>query len=119
MGYTITEDSEAAYLESQADYSDEIAEEELERWLYAATRRYDDAKRAKTGTTIRCPTCGRLHVKTTYNKIFCSNQKTVKRGPLSCKDAYWNRVDEDKRSYRPHEGKRSYRPHKEIRAIMM
>ncbi len=52
--------------------------------------RYDEARAALVGTTVKCPVCGTAFVKTTYHKVFCSNQKTVKRG--SCKDKYNNMV---------------------------
>lgn len=52
--------------------------------------RYDEARAASVGATVTCPVCGTSFVKTTYHKVFCSNQKTVKRG--SCKDKYNNMV---------------------------
>lgn len=52
--------------------------------------RYDAARAASVGATVQCPVCGTAFVKTTYHKVFCSNQKTVKRG--SCKDKYNNMV---------------------------
>lgn len=53
---------------------------------------YTIAREAKVGTMIKCPNCKTLHKKTTYHKVFCSNQKT-KPGRRSCKDRYWNTVD--------------------------
>lgn len=58
-------------------------------------KRYDAAKRAKTGDKIVCPWCGKTHAKTTYHKVFCSNQKT--KGRRNCKDMFWNNVDPEKR----------------------
>jgi hypothetical protein len=57
--------------------------------------RYNEAKKAKVGDEITCPTCGKKHIKTTYHKIFCSNYKA--RGRHNCKDNFWNRVDPEKR----------------------
>ena len=37
-------------------------------------------------------------VKEIYNKIFCSNQRNHK-GSSSCKDIYWNIIDERKRQF--------------------
>lgn len=54
--------------------------------------RYDIAKAAQTGSNINCPVCNKVHVKTTYHKVFCSNQKTRKGG--NCKDHYWNVADD-------------------------
>lgn len=54
---------------------------------------YDAAKSAKVGSTIVCPWCEKQHEKTTYHKVFCSSQKTVKRGKMSCKDLFWNRAN--------------------------
>lgn len=60
--------------------------------------RYSAAKKAETRATISCPCCGKLIIKKTYNKIFCSNGRTKKGG--NCKDNFWNVVDERKASYR-------------------
>lgn len=57
---------------------------------------YADARRAQTGATIRCPTCRRLHVKTTYHKVFCSNGRTKGKGKRNCKDGYWNFADRER-----------------------
>ena len=56
------------------------------------TTAYEIARKAKTGSTIKCPSCGKSVVKTSYHKVFCSNQKTH-RGRSSCKDKYWNTVN--------------------------
>lgn len=58
---------------------------------------YTSAKSSPVGSTVHCPTCGVAHIKTTYQKVFCSNGKTKRGG--NCKDVYWNSVD-DKRSER-------------------
>lgn len=92
MGYTTTDDSEAAYLESQSDdgAEEDAIQESLDLWERKARLLYITARKAKVGDTIQCPSCKRSIVKTAYNKTFCSNQKTAKRGTLSCKDRYWN-----------------------------
>lgn len=92
MGYTTTDDSEAAYLESQSDdgAEEDAIENSLDRWEKRARFLYIVARKALVGSTIECPSCKSSFVKTAYNKTFCSNQKTVKRGALSCKDRYWN-----------------------------
>lgn len=51
---------------------------------------YEKAKLAEVGTKISCPNCGKIVVKTTYHKTFCSNSKT--HGKRNCKDRYHNRV---------------------------
>lgn len=58
-------------------------------------RLYRAAQQTKTGEDIKCPACGTSHKKTTYNKVFCSNNKTAFN---SCKDKYWNTVDPNKRN---------------------
>lgn len=50
---------------------------------------YDANRAAKVGSKLSCPVCGASFLKTTYHKVFCSNQKTH-RGKSSCKDQYWN-----------------------------
>ena len=57
---------------------------------------YNAAKKAKTGEDILCPNCNTLHNKATYHKVFCSNAKT--RASRNCKDAFWNKVDPEKRN---------------------
>ncbi len=47
---------------------------------------------AKVGETIACPSCGTMHVKKSYQSVFCKS----KSGTV-CKDNYWNNVDPDKR----------------------
>lgn len=53
-----------------------------------ATRIKDLNRAAKIGTTIKCPTCGRLFVKKSYQQVFCRN-----KGRNNCKDRYWNISD--------------------------
>jgi len=50
---------------------------------------YDANRAAKIGSKLSCPVCRASFLKTTYHKVFCSNQKT-QRGSSSCKDQYWN-----------------------------
>lgn len=57
--------------------------------------RYNVAKDAAVGSEIICPGCGCKHIKSTYNKTFCSNQKS--KGNKNCKDKFWNTVDPEKR----------------------
>jgi len=56
---------------------------------------YNRAKLAKVGEIIGCPSCGKKHKKTTYNKVFCSNART--RSRRNCKDMFWNKIDPEKR----------------------
>lgn len=82
--------TEADALDDQSDYgaADDFAEDEA-RKMHAA---YEHAKHTKTGCTMTCPGCGKRIVKTTYNKVFCSNGRTVK-GRSSCKDYFWNVIN--------------------------
>ena len=56
---------------------------------------------AKVGSTISCPVCSTKFTKTTYNKIFCnsvsgkknSKGKYKNKGYSSCKDTFWNIVE--------------------------
>lgn len=52
--------------------------------------RYNQAKESKVGDHIVCPSCGNVHLKTTYQKVFCNS--------TLCKDHYWNNVQENKRN---------------------
>jgi len=92
-----------------ADYYDSRYEEELDdsderlaERVALMKQRYLAAKGASVGSTVVCPTCGRSHTKTTYHKVFCSNQKRKTRKvkgeqKTSCKDQYWNTVDDTRR----------------------
>jgi hypothetical protein len=57
--------------------------------------RYKVANESSTGSVHKCPSCGVSVVKSTYNKIFCSNGRT--KGKSNCKDWFWNIVDPNKR----------------------
>ena len=48
---------------------------------------------AKIGQDIKCPSCNTIHVKKSYNSVFCKCQKGTR-----CKDNYWNNVDPSKRN---------------------
>jgi hypothetical protein len=72
---------------------------EMQQREIALNVRYDNARRAKVGSTIICPVCEQKHTKTTYNKIFCSNGRTKGKGQSNCKDSYWNAVDERKKTW--------------------
>lgn len=97
--------SEAEYLESQGDYgaAEHCREHDRARKLRQMQTDYDDAKRAETGATIRCPGCRRLFVKKTYNKVFCNNQRTTGKGINSCKDYYWNTMNPRGMAMRAHD----------------
>jgi hypothetical protein len=68
----------------------EASRQSLKQLLKA---RYEVARNAKVHTMIRCPVCDQEHYKTTYHKVFCHNQKTMKKRKSSCKDKYWNIVE--------------------------
>lgn len=87
--------TEAEALEDQSDHGaqDDFDAQEAEENYHRMRTLYDSAKVAKTGAKIRCPGCGKAVIKTTYNKVFCSNQRTTARGVNSCKDFYWNTVN--------------------------
>lgn len=96
--------SESEYLQSQSDWGaeDDFRAEQAEnfaRSMPANIKRMKDlyqvAKQAKTGSTIVCPTCGKKHTKTTYQKVFCSNG--TKNKAHNCKDQYWNFTDDSRR----------------------
>ena len=54
---------------------------------------YDLTKTIQIGNTFVCPSCGTSEIKKYYNQSFCkSKEKTT------CKDYYWNNVDEKKRN---------------------
>lgn len=78
--------------EFDAEEREQAVEDDRSRMLAL----YKDAQRAQVGATIRCPTCQRLHVKTTYHKAFCSNGRTKGKGKKNCKDGYWNFVDRER-----------------------
>lgn len=67
---------------------------------------YNEAEKAVTGSDIKCPGCGAIIVKTTYQKKFCG---TV------CKDKYWNKVKPNPAShYRKYNvGEKSHEAFKE------
>lgn len=74
-----------------ADFEREWNREERERRVALMPSLYHKAKRAKVGSNIECPVCGRVFCKKSYQQAFCSN-----KGPGNCKDVYWNTVDEDR-----------------------
>lgn len=82
--------SEAEHLDSQGDggAADDFHESECQEMYSLYTR----AKNTRTGGRMLCPGCGKSIVKTTYNKVFCSNGRTVK-GKSSCKDFFWNTIN--------------------------
>lgn len=56
------------------------------------TQDYQTAKEGAVGTQIKCPTCKRIFVKTSYQQAFCRMRgKNGKTGNANmCKDQYWN-----------------------------
>lgn len=94
--------SKAEALEDWAEFEEDI-EDVLERYVAPPSRKgsdsiitkmiqlYDLAQAARIHATIQCPCCKKMHTKTTYHKVFCSNDKTKGRG--NCKDYYWNTVN--------------------------
>lgn len=97
------EDGETERLVEEADYRRRAAKEDafikgLEEEIKTMKETYAKNRTAKVGETCICPTCKKSFLKTTYHKVFCSNQKTTKRGKNSCKDRYWNLTDEARRT---------------------
>jgi hypothetical protein len=70
----------------------------LTKNIFEMKQRYILNKQAKVGSTIECAYCSIQVEKTTYHKTFCNNQKKTKRGVNSCKDKYWNTVDDSRRA---------------------
>lgn len=54
---------------------------------------YQAVKSAKVGSDCKCPSCGSLFTKTSYQQAFCK----TKSGTV-CKDKYWNTVTPNKRN---------------------
>lgn len=85
---------EAEALNDMAAEAEEHFEEQMEteyqQVLNGLRQRMSDARRAEVGATIRCAQCGKLMVKTSYQRVFCSNAKT--HGKHNCKDLYHNRI---------------------------
>ena len=79
--------TEGQALDDQSDYgaAEDYADQEGQRMLDL----YSKAKSTKIGQNMQCPSCGKGIVKTTYNKVFCSNGRNTK-GKSSCKDYFWN-----------------------------
>lgn len=48
---------------------------------------YAQAKAAKKGAEVQCPSCAKPFIKNSYQQAFCSNS-----GTGNCKDAYWQSV---------------------------
>lgn len=55
--------------------------------------RYDSNKKSKVGSAISCASCGREIIKKSYQSQFCSN-----KGNGNCKDHFWNRATDKRRS---------------------
>lgn len=81
---------EGTEAQSMEDNSDHGAKEHFaENKAQEMVDLYTCARSTKIGSLMFCPGCGKKIVKTTYNKVFCSNGRTTK-GRSSCKDYYWN-----------------------------
>lgn len=82
---------------------DEIAADDEREFLISQYRNkidravglYNIARQAEVGATICCPWCTKRIVKRTYNRTFCSNQRT--HGRNNCKDRFWNNVSDKRR----------------------
>ena len=85
-------DDEVADIMRRQELEDRIKHKPIDK--KAMVSRYHVAEAAKVGDMIECPNCGIKHMKSAYNKIFCSNHKT--KGNRNCKDRYWNIVDESR-----------------------
>lgn len=59
-------------------------------------RAYSVARAAGVNTEVACPSCGAMHVKRTYNNVFCAPHADR----ASCKDVYWNSVRPSERAGR-------------------
>lgn len=84
------EGSEGQALEDESDHG--AAEHYAEQRGQEMLDLYSKAKSTKVGQVMSCPGCGKGTVKTTYNKVFCSNGRNTK-GRSSCKDYYWNVIN--------------------------
>ena len=93
----LSSESHGEYLDSRG-YGAE-PETPSESLISRLQERYDIAKKTSVGLMIRCPACNKEIKKTAYNKTFCSNQRTRRKGQSSCKDSYWNMVDVRKWNY--------------------
>lgn len=87
--------------EEREEARQERAEEERQALIRTLKARYEIARAAAVRSEIVCPVCGKTHIKTTYHKVFCSNQKRKRRQvkgerKRSCKDIYWNTVNEER-----------------------
>jgi hypothetical protein len=91
-GFTVTLDPDCEQAREERAARHEEFEQKYDGRKKNLERRYQIARNAKVGSTISCPVCSRSIVKTTYHKVFCSNNKTL-RGRSSCKDQYWNFVN--------------------------
>lgn len=91
----LKQDNDVAFFERQLMLAKRKANPTHDK--VAMKARYDVAVASPVGKIIQCPCCTKDHMKTAYNKVFCSNHKT--KGNRNCKDRYWNIVD-DKRAIR-------------------
>jgi hypothetical protein len=68
----------------------------LRQKIAKMARLRNTALAANVGERVLCPVCGKGVVKKTHNQVFCSNGRT-RKGASSCKDKYWNLVDDNRR----------------------
>jgi len=80
--------------EYECEHSEKSRAPDLSNLTRNATQLYNDNKRAKIGTQIKCPTCGTMFKKKVKGHTFCN---TKKRRTI-CKDTYHNSVDEVRRN---------------------
>lgn len=92
-GYTVELDPNCPQALEEAEEREHAREAAMADTRVGMRARYKLANAAKVGDTFKCPTCGKPTKKTMYNKVFCSNGRTVRRGKNNCKDRYWNSVD--------------------------
>lgn len=79
--------SEAEALEDQSDGG---AERDMIRAeIEGNNKTYHQNKLAAVGSRLRCPTCGTIFVKTSYQQAFC--KKRVKNKQSQCKVEFHNR----------------------------
>jgi len=86
-------DSEGSHVaEFEEEYFEENDEEYFEKKEKVSKKQqieiYQTNRNMSVGSKITCPMCKKIFEKTTYQKAFCSNQKTRKES--SCKDNFWN-----------------------------
>lgn len=98
--------SEGEFANEQAEHREfcemfeqqELADKLADKIGRMQQQRRDNLK-AKIGTEIICPTCGKHFNKRSYHNVFCGKRgkgKAQLKGKL-CKDQYWNLVSDTRR----------------------